>query len=179
MQRPHKTLFVAAMLFGVPAGSAPEHRHGGAGSVQFPVSCSAPAQDTFQHGVALLHSFWYDEAEKTFRKAAVRPGLRDGLVGSRHESLSSRLGAPARVDLKTGAAAVEKAKSAAAKTQREARLHRRPSKCFTGMRQTWRTRIGQLAWSRAMRQFRRRYPEDREAVDLLRSVVDRHGSRRG
>jgi len=71
MQRQHKTLFLAATLFGVAAGSAQGHRHGGVGSVQFPVSRSAPAKDTFQHGVALLHSFWYDEAEKTFREAAV------------------------------------------------------------------------------------------------------------
>lgn len=36
------------------------------GTVHFPVSCSAAAQKPFERGVALLHSFWYEEAEKEF-----------------------------------------------------------------------------------------------------------------
>src|SRR6202142_4497764 len=36
------------------------------GTVHFPVSCTPEAQKTFEKGVALLHSFWYEEAEKTF-----------------------------------------------------------------------------------------------------------------
>jgi len=40
------------------------------GTVHFPVSCTPEAQKTFEKGVALLHSFWYEEAEKTFADAA-------------------------------------------------------------------------------------------------------------
>jgi tetratricopeptide (TPR) repeat protein len=36
------------------------------GTVHFPVSCTASAQKPFARGVALLHSFWYEEAEKEF-----------------------------------------------------------------------------------------------------------------
>jgi tetratricopeptide (TPR) repeat protein len=36
------------------------------GTVHFPVSCAAAMQKPFQRGVALLHSFWYEEAEKQF-----------------------------------------------------------------------------------------------------------------
>ncbi|HEX8872698.1 MAG TPA: hypothetical protein VF758_08035 [Candidatus Acidoferrum sp.] len=36
------------------------------GTVNFPVSCAAPVQKPFARGVALLHSFWYEEAEKEF-----------------------------------------------------------------------------------------------------------------
>ena len=36
------------------------------GTVHFPVSCAASVQQPFQRGVALLHSFWYEEAEKEF-----------------------------------------------------------------------------------------------------------------
>jgi hypothetical protein len=32
------------------------------GTVHFPVSCTAEAQKNFEKGVALLHSFWYEEA---------------------------------------------------------------------------------------------------------------------
>ena len=36
------------------------------GTVYFPISCSAAMQKPFARGVALLHSFWYEEAEKEF-----------------------------------------------------------------------------------------------------------------
>jgi len=40
------------------------------GLVHFPVSCSASVQKPFERGVALLHSFWYEEAEKEFEDIA-------------------------------------------------------------------------------------------------------------
>ena len=39
------------------------------GHVAFPTSCSAKAQADIEKGVALLHSFWYEEATKTFDAA--------------------------------------------------------------------------------------------------------------
>jgi tetratricopeptide (TPR) repeat protein len=40
------------------------------GTVHFPVSCAAAVQKPFERGVALLHSFWYEEAEKEFVQIA-------------------------------------------------------------------------------------------------------------
>jgi predicted Zn-dependent protease len=40
------------------------------GTVHFPVSCAASVQKPFARGVALLHSFWYEEAEKEFVQIA-------------------------------------------------------------------------------------------------------------
>jgi tetratricopeptide (TPR) repeat protein len=40
------------------------------GTVHFPVSCAAAVQKPFERGVALLHSFWYEEAEKEFEQIA-------------------------------------------------------------------------------------------------------------
>jgi tetratricopeptide (TPR) repeat protein len=40
------------------------------GTVRLPVSCAAGVQKPFQRGVALLHSFWYEEAEKEFLQIA-------------------------------------------------------------------------------------------------------------
>src|SRR5690242_16702956 len=36
------------------------------GAVHFPISCVTSVQQPFERGVALLHSFWYEEAEKQF-----------------------------------------------------------------------------------------------------------------
>jgi tetratricopeptide (TPR) repeat protein len=41
------------------------------GTVVFPVSCTPAVQKPFERGVALLHSFWYEEAEKEFTQIAV------------------------------------------------------------------------------------------------------------
>ena len=63
------------------------------GTVHFPVSCTPEAQKTFEKGVALLHSFWYEEAEKTFAEASEgRSEVRDGALGRRDELVASALG---------------------------------------------------------------------------------------
>ena len=38
------------------------------GKVQFPVSCSAEAQTQSDRAIALLHSFWLDEAARRSRR---------------------------------------------------------------------------------------------------------------
>jgi tetratricopeptide (TPR) repeat protein len=40
------------------------------GTVSFPVSCAPEVRKPFERGVALLHSFWYEEAEKEFQQIA-------------------------------------------------------------------------------------------------------------
>jgi tetratricopeptide (TPR) repeat protein len=52
------------------------HHHEGAGQVgqlgrvTFPVSCLPAVQSRFERAVALLHSFWYEEAGRAFREIA-------------------------------------------------------------------------------------------------------------
>ena len=40
------------------------------GTVHFPISCAASVEKPFERGVALLHSFWYEEAQKEFEGIA-------------------------------------------------------------------------------------------------------------
>ncbi|MCU0924263.1 MAG: hypothetical protein MUF16_28880, partial [Burkholderiaceae bacterium] len=40
------------------------------GSVDFPISCSAAAQQPFTRGIALYHSYYWPEARKAFAAAA-------------------------------------------------------------------------------------------------------------
>ncbi|MGB6877765.1 MAG: hypothetical protein WBD87_17210 [Candidatus Acidiferrales bacterium] len=67
----------AAFLLGsfsvAPTSAAPKAKHAQGerlGSVSFPISCTPDAQKTFNAGVALLHSFQYQEAEQTFSQVA-------------------------------------------------------------------------------------------------------------
>jgi tetratricopeptide (TPR) repeat protein len=45
-----------------------EHQHqvGELGRVVFPVSCSRAAQQRFEHAMAVLHSFWWEEGDRAF-----------------------------------------------------------------------------------------------------------------
>jgi len=48
---------------------AQEHAHGAPqqlGRVTFPVSCSPEAQQRFEHAMAVLHSFWWEEGPRAF-----------------------------------------------------------------------------------------------------------------
>jgi hypothetical protein len=68
------SLLVSLVLLGlaapVPVAAQREdaHRHGlgGLGRVSFPVSCTAEAQRRFEHAMAVLHSFWWEEGERAF-----------------------------------------------------------------------------------------------------------------
>jgi tetratricopeptide (TPR) repeat protein len=40
------------------------------GTVSFPVACAASVQSRFSRGVALLHDFWYEEAQRQFEDIA-------------------------------------------------------------------------------------------------------------
>src|SRR6266446_5627745 len=68
--------FGLLLLFNGKVSSEQEHEthgpKGSLGTVEFPVSCSAGAQESFTRGVALLHSFTYEESEEAFRDAAAR-----------------------------------------------------------------------------------------------------------
>ena len=73
---PRSLLLAAFFLVSAQALEAQmEHEHSGTppatlGRVTFATSCAAGAQPVFERGVALLHSFWYEEAARTFREAA-------------------------------------------------------------------------------------------------------------
>jgi len=55
----------------LPGAAAAQHEHHEAvGTVSFATSCAPAVQTQFEQAVAMLHSFWFQEAEKTFRAVA-------------------------------------------------------------------------------------------------------------
>ncbi|MGQ0814469.1 MAG: tetratricopeptide repeat protein [Gemmatimonadota bacterium] len=64
----------ATLIMALCGGAtAQEHKHGGdhaLGSVNFAVGCNVEAQKRVNTAVAMLHSFWFQEARKTFESAA-------------------------------------------------------------------------------------------------------------
>lgn len=90
------------------------------GQVNFPTSCAAGAQPLIETGVALLHSFQYQQAEQTFSDAAKRdPKCALAFWGkamSRYEQLWEF---PSPKKLKLGAADIRRARTIGASTPRE------------------------------------------------------------
>jgi hypothetical protein len=61
-------LILAAAISAPTAARAQDHQHAAAelGTVTFPTSCNAEAQARMNRAVAMLHSFWFPEARRTF-----------------------------------------------------------------------------------------------------------------
>ncbi len=100
-----------------------DHRHDASeklGEVNFATSCTPQAQKQFNHAVAWLHSFEYEEAEKAFNEvAATDPRCGMAYWGVAMTSYHPLWAAPTADELKRGWNAIEKAKSTNARTQRE------------------------------------------------------------
>src|SRR5262245_18306833 len=141
-----------------------DHRHGELGSVHFPVSCSTGAQNAFTDAVAMLHSFWYDEAGKTFSEVTrMDPSCAMGFWGVAMSLYHPIWAPPTSAELRNGAAAIEKAKSIRARTQRE---HDYIAALEVFYRDSDRVAHQERAraWREAMERRAARYPQDREAA---------------
>jgi tetratricopeptide (TPR) repeat protein len=66
MTTTHRLLLLCSTLFLVAPVIAQERL----GTVDFPVSCSPSVAPAFNRGVALLHDFWYEEAQRQFEQIA-------------------------------------------------------------------------------------------------------------
>jgi hypothetical protein len=101
--------FVLALLASSTVLIAQQHHHqrteGGngnvllekLGAVHMEITCAASVQTSFERGIALLHSFWYEEALKQFQSvAAADPQCAMAQMGHRYDRVASILGWLAR-----------------------------------------------------------------------------------
>lgn len=132
------------------------------GKVEFPVSCAAKAE--FNRAVALLHSFWFLPANQAFRDiAAKEPGCAMAWWGVAMVTLGNPLaGAPSPQGLMTGLDAVDRAKAAGAKTERE-RDYIAAIDLFYRGSGTIPHRQRAVAYEQAMERLAAKYPHDIEA----------------
>ncbi len=90
------------------------------GQVNFPTSCATEAQPSMEMGVALLHSFQYEQADQSFSEAAKRdPKCAMAYWGkamSRYEQLWEF---PSKKTLKLAAQDIQRAQSLGAASERE------------------------------------------------------------
>ena len=165
------SLLLLSCLASIPVVADEAHQHPAGdleklGTVSFTTSCAPAVQKQFQRGVAMLHSFWYEEAERTFHEVAkADPGCAMAYWGVAmsylHPIWEGR--GPAAAILKQGRETVEKARAVAAKTERE-RDYLVAIEAFykDSDKLDHHTRV--LAYESAMERVYTRYPQDREAA---------------
>ena len=135
------------------------------GKVHFPVSCSGDAQQQFDRGLAMLHSFWYPQGLETF--TGLTTSSPDCAMAHWGIAMTARanplVGGPDTAALERGVRAVEQAKTIGAPTPRE----RDYIAAMAAYYQDWQTRdypTRVLAYEAAMEQVYRRYPDDPEGA---------------
>ena len=136
---------------------------GNLGKVKFTTSCNDAAQRDVTRGVALIHSFWYVEAEKSFRAAAKSDdGCGMAWWGVAMSNYHPVWQPPTPDELHAGAQAAVKAKVVGAKTDRERAYIDAINAFYTdGDRVAHLTRA--LAYESAMEKVAASYPKDDEA----------------
>ncbi|HKQ76179.1 MAG TPA: hypothetical protein VJ810_20970, partial [Blastocatellia bacterium] len=166
------TTFVALLCASlIRAQEARQHQHHheaseNLGQVNFPVSCSPAAQKQFNRAAALLHSFWYEEAEKAFTEVTMTdPGCAMGYWGIAMSNYHPLWAPPNPAELKRGWAAAEKAKATGAKTDRE-RDYIAAIDVFYKDADKLAHRARAVAYEKGMEQVYQRHPQDREAAIL-------------
>jgi len=156
-------MLVTALM--MTAASAPGQPAEQLGLVDFANSCSPAVQETFQRGVAMLHSFRYGEGEKTFREVLAQdPSCAIATWGISALLMSNPLAGvgPTKEQAERAQAAIDQGRKIGAKTARE----RDYIDAVAAYYEDWASRperTRQLNRARAFEALAARYPTDDEA----------------
>jgi tetratricopeptide (TPR) repeat protein len=155
-----------------------------AGKVEFPVSCAPGVQSEFSRGVALLHSFFYEEARRVFTSVAERdPKCAMAQWGIAMTWWHPIWTPPTPDEMTAGEAAIEKAMAINAGTDRERGFitalniyYNTPDSSTGGaVGHSCHGPVGPrdrvIAYEKAMRQLRDKYPDDFEAETFYAFAV--------
>jgi len=135
------------------------------GKVDFANSCSPAVQASFQRSVAMLHSFWYNEAEKSFREVLGQdPSCGIATWGIAAILMSNPLAGvgPSPEGAARAQAAIDQGRKIGAKTQRE----RDYIEAVASYYEDWANRperVRQANRAKAFEGLAARYPADDEA----------------
>ena len=159
-------LLVAASIFALASpGEEAGHDHGPQiGKVAFDTTCNATAKAHFQRGLAWLHSFEYQRAERGFADAAAAdPACGIAYWGVAASYYHPLWAAPTPDEYKKATAALAKAREVGARSQRENDYIAALGAFYDGGdRIDHKTRV--LAYEAALDRLHQRFPNDREAA---------------
>jgi hypothetical protein len=154
--------FVTALLASTFATAAWAQ---GLGRVHFETSCTPQAQEKFDRGLAMVHSFFYPESVQAFTEAAAAdPQCAIAYWGIAISHRPNPLILPLTTTvLKNGLEAVEKGKAIGAKTERERDWLSAIEPYYKDYDKVDQTARG-LAYEKAMEALTQKYPNEPEAA---------------
>ncbi len=162
------SLLLLILLLAALADDKHQHYHPNAklGAVSFHVpSCSPEVQKPFERGVALLHSFWYEEAEKQFKAVAVQdPHCAMAYWGEAMSLYHQLWNRPDAATVKQGWELVQKAQAIGANTPRERGYIDAMAAFYRSDHSKWDFEKRATAYSQAMAKVYQSYPSDQEAA---------------
>src|SRR3954452_21209863 len=159
-----KCLIVAASMIAAVAGGAFAQQDEKLGKLSFPTSCDPKVQAEFERGVAMIHSYWFLIARRTFEGVLRQdPSCAIAYWGIALDLLNNSLAVvPPRPDAEAAWTALEKAREVGAQTQRERDWIEALNAYFRDHDKTpVNARLD--AYNKAMEQMAQRYPDDYEA----------------
>ena len=155
-----------------------------AGKVEFPISCEASVQSDFSRAVALLHSFFYEEARRVFTSVAERdPKCGMAQWGIAMTWWHPIWTPPTPNEMSAGKAAIEKAMAMSSGTDRERGFIKALNVYYNTPDGSNAGAVGQschgpvgprdrvLAYEKAMHQLRDKYPDDFEVQTFYAFAV--------
>jgi hypothetical protein len=134
------------------------------GKLSFPTSCDPKVQAEFERGVAMIHSYWFIYARRTFEGVLQQdPSCAIAYWGIALDFLGNSLATtPTRAEAEAGWAALEKAHAVGAKSERERDWIEALSAYYRDHDKTP-VNARLAAYNKAMEQLAQRYPDDYEA----------------
>lgn len=167
-----RALFVSAicfLIFNLPArAQMPEHEHHGEApehlaKISFATSCSSSVETQFGQGVALLHSFEYEQASQQFQGVTKSdPSCAMAYWGQAMTLYHELWDPPSPAELKEGWNLVQEAEKASEKSGREEGYISAMSAYYKPGNRTYDERA--TAYSGAMEKLHNDYPSDEEAT---------------
>ena len=159
-----KCLLVVAAITAALTCSALGQQDEKLGKLSFPTSCDPKVQAEFERGVAMIHSYWFLIARRTFEGVLREdPDCAMAYWGIALDLLNNSLAVvPPRADAEAAWAALEKARAVGAKTQRERDWIEALSAYFRD-HDKLPVNVRLAAYNNAMEQLAQRYPDDYEA----------------
>jgi predicted Zn-dependent protease len=146
------------------------------GEVHFPVTCDAGVQKKFDSALAMLHTFSFPAAARTFAEVSREdPDCAMAYWGLAATAIGSLYGGRPGPMASQGEIAVEKAKAVGGKTSRERDYIAAIEVFYRGAGTIdYATRV--RAYANALEQVHRRYPDDREATIFYAYALSALGS---
>jgi hypothetical protein len=159
-----KCLLVVAAITAALTCSALGQQDEKLGKLSFPTSCDPKVQAEFERGVAMIHSYWFLIARRTFEGVLREdPNCAMAYWGIALDLLNNSLAVvPPRADAEAAWAALEKARAVGAKTQRERDWIEALSAYFRD-HDKLPVNVRLAAYNTAMEQLAQRYSDDYEA----------------